>query len=64
MGLRFQKRKSIAPGVRLNLGKRGVSGLRFGGRGGGVTLGKRGITASVGLIGTGLGYVFRARRRR
>jgi hypothetical protein len=64
VGLRFQKRKTILPGVRLNIGKRGVSGLRLGGRGGGVTLGRRGLTASVALIGTGLGYVFRSRRRR
>lgn len=64
MGFRFQKRTSILPGVRLNIGKRGVSGVRLGGRGAGVNLGRRGITASVALIGMGLGYIFRSRRRR
>ncbi len=62
MGFRFQKRKSILPGVRLNVGKRGLSGVRFGGRRAGITLGRRGLTASVSLLGTGLSYILRRKR--
>jgi hypothetical protein len=63
MGFRFQRRKNLLPGVRLNVGKGGPSGVRFGGRGAGVTVGKRGLTASVSALGTGLSYLFRAKRR-
>jgi hypothetical protein len=62
VGFRFQRRKSILPGVRLNVGKRGPSGVRFGGRGAGVTVGRRGVTATVSLLGTGLSYIFRRKR--
>lgn len=41
------------PGVRLNLGKTGVS-LSAGVRGASVTLGKRGLYSNVGIPGTGL----------
>jgi Protein of unknown function (DUF4236) len=62
VGFRFQRRKSILPGVRLNVGKRGPSGVRLGGRGAGVTVGRRGVTATVSLLGTGLSYIFRRKR--
>jgi len=62
MGWRFQRRKSIFPGVSLNLGKRGPS-LSAGPRGAKVTVGRRGLAASVSLLGTGLGYVWRKRRK-
>jgi hypothetical protein len=63
VGLRFQKRKTLIPGVRLNVGKRGPSSVRFGGRGAGVSVGKRGFTASLSAFGTGLSYIFRSKRR-
>lgn len=56
MGLRFQRRIRIAPGVRLNLSKSGVgvsvgrTGLRLG------MDAKRKRYFSVGLPGTGLSY--------
>jgi len=57
MPTRFQKRKTIVPGVNLNIGKRGVSSVRLGKRrGAGVTVGKRGAHANVGIPGTGLSY--------
>jgi len=56
MPLRFQKRKKIAPGIRVNVGKLGVSGFTFGKRGAGITVGKRGIRANMGVPGTGLSY--------
>lgn len=56
MGLRFQRRVRLAPGVRLNLSKSGVGG----------SLGRTGLRVgidatgktyfSVGLPGTGLSY--------
>ena len=53
MGWIFRKRVTIAPGVRLNLGKRGVS-ISFGVRGLRTTIGPRGTSTSVGVPGTGL----------
>jgi len=55
MGFRFNKRISILPGVRVNLGLSGAS-LSVGPRGASVTVGKRGIFGNVGLPGTGLSY--------
>jgi hypothetical protein len=43
----------IAPGLRLNLGKRGAS-VRVGTKGVGMTVGSSGKTVSAGLPGTGL----------
>ena len=59
---RFQRRKRVLPGVTLNVGKRSGS-LSFGRRGARVTAGRGGLTATLSLIGTGLGYVWRRRRR-
>jgi hypothetical protein len=56
MGLRFQKRIRILPGVYINLSKSGVS-ASVGGKGATVNVGstgKRMIT--VGIPGTGLSY--------
>ena len=55
MAFRFRRTLRIAPGIRLNLGKRGVS-LSLGPRGASVTIGQRGTHANVGLPGTGLSY--------
>ena len=62
MGWRFQRRKKLLPGVTLNLGKRGA-GLSFGRRGARVSAGPRGVAATLSLLGTGLSYVWRRRRR-
>lgn len=53
MALRFRRTLKIAPGVRLNLTKTGVS-TRVGPRGAGVTVGTSGTTVSAGLPGSGL----------
>lgn len=55
MGLRFRRTIKIAPGVRLNIGKRGIS-TSIGKRGAGVTFGTKGTTAHVGIPGTGISY--------
>ncbi|SEM12007.1 Protein of unknown function [Roseovarius azorensis] len=53
MVLRFRRTMKIAPGVRLNLTKKGVS-ARIGPRGAGITTGTSGTTVSVGIPGSGL----------
>lgn len=55
MGLRFSRRIKILPGLRLNVGKSGVS-TSFGTRGAWLTVGKRGTRVTVGLPGTGISY--------
>lgn len=53
--MRFRKSFKLAPGVRLNLSKSGVS-TTFGGRGASVNIGRRGTRATVGLPGTGISF--------
>ncbi|KTD48369.1 hypothetical protein Lrub_0720 [Legionella rubrilucens] len=53
MALRFQRRITLIPGVRLNIGKKGGS-LSFGPRGASINVGKNGLFANIGLPGTGL----------
>lgn len=60
MPFRFQRRFTIAPGFRVNLGKRGVS-LSEGVRGANLTVGTRGIRTSLSLPGTGLGWFTQSR---
>ena len=56
MGLRFYRRVSLLPGVRLNVGTRGTS-VSFGHRGAWYTVGPHGRrTATLGWPGTGLRY--------
>jgi hypothetical protein len=63
MAWRFQKRKRLLPGLNLNLSRRGGS-LSAGRRGARVSAGTSGLGASLALLGTGLAYVWRRRRRR
>lgn len=53
MALRFRRSVKIAPGLRINVGKRGMS-LSAGGRGATVTMGKNGLYGNVGIPGTGI----------
>lgn len=56
MGLRFRKSIKIAPGVRLNLGKKSSS-ISFGGKGMRHTISSTGRrTTTVGIPGSGLSY--------
>jgi uncharacterized protein (TIGR03382 family) len=59
---RFQRRRKILPGITLNLSKRGV-GVSVGPRGARTSAGPRGLTATLTLLGTGLSYIWRRRRR-
>lgn len=56
MGLRIRKSIKVAPGVRLNFGKKGIS-TSIGKRGAGITIGPTGTTAHIGIPGTGISYV-------
>ena len=57
MGFRFRKSVKIAPGVRLNIGKKSV-GISAGVKGARVSVNSNGrVTKSVGIPGTGLSYV-------
>lgn len=53
MAFRFQRRVTLAPGVRVNFGLRGPS-LSVGPRGASVTIGQRGVYSNAGIPGTGL----------
>lgn len=55
MGFRFRKSFKLAPGVRLNVSRRGLS-TSLGRRGATVTLGSRRKTVTLGIPGTGLSY--------
>jgi hypothetical protein len=55
MGFRFRRSIKILPGLRLKIGKRGVS-TSIGVRGAHVTFGKIGTHTTVGLPGSGLSY--------
>ncbi len=61
MPLRFWRRARIAPGVTINLGKRGAS-VSLGPRGAKATFGRSGVRQTVGLPGSGL-FVTRQLRR-
>lgn len=55
MGLRFQRRITIFPGVSLNLSN-GSPSISLGPQGASLTIGKNGTYANLGLPGTGLSY--------
>jgi hypothetical protein len=63
VGFRFRKTIRLAKGVRLNVGKSGISSLSVGGKWAGYTIGRRGISRRVSLPGTGLSYTTRPASR-
>lgn len=58
MAIRFRRSIRVAPGLRLNIGKKSAS-VRVGGKNVGYTMGTKGRTASASIPGTGLGVVSR-----
>lgn len=56
MAIRFRRTITLFPGVKLNIGKTGITGLTIGPRGFSFTIGRDGTYANVGLPGTGLSY--------
>jgi hypothetical protein len=63
MGFRFRRSLRLAPGLRLNLSKTGLSAT-LGRPGASVNVGRRGVRGTVGLPGTGLSYETRLDRGR
>jgi hypothetical protein len=55
MAFRFRRSIKILPGIRLNVGKRGIS-TSVGVRGAHVTIGKTGTRTTVGIPGSGVSY--------
>ena len=56
MGFRFRKSIKIAPGVKINLGKKSA-GISVGNKFGGISINtKRGVTIRASAPGTGLSY--------
>ena len=55
MGFRFRKIIKLAPGIRLNLSKSGIS-ASFGKQGASVNVGKQGTFANVGIPGSGISF--------
>lgn len=55
MGIRFFRRVRIAPGLTLNLSRRGAS-VSVGQRGARATVGQRGVRTTLGAPGTGLSW--------
>ena len=56
MGLRFRKAIRLAPGLKLNITKHGLSSLSVGGKGLTYNIGKKGARTTGGLPGSGLSY--------
>lgn len=54
MALRFNRRIKIAPGIKVNVGLKGVSSATVGRRGASVNLGKKDAHLNIGVPGTGL----------
>jgi hypothetical protein len=57
--MRFRKSIRIAPGVRINLSRSGIS-TSLGGRGATVNIGRKGTRTTVGIPGTGISFSQRA----
>ena len=54
MALRFNKRIKIAPGIKINVGSKGITSTTIGGRGASINVGKKGSHLNAGLPGTGI----------
>ena len=66
MGVNFRKSKKVAPGTRINIGKKSA-GVSFGNRGGGVSFNSRtGARVRASIPGTGISFSSRltGRKRR
>lgn len=55
MGFRFRRSIKVPPGIRVNIGKLGVS-TSIGGRGAHITVGHRKVRKIVGITSSGLSY--------
>lgn len=62
MAIRFRKTFKVAPGLKLNLGKKSAS-VRIGGKNFGHTIGTAGRTTSASIPGTGLGITTKHKKQ-
>lgn len=56
MGFNFRKSFKIAPGLKVNVTKKGISSLSVGKNGARVNVGKKGVKTTIGVPGTGFSY--------
>lgn len=56
MAFRFRKKIRIAPGLDLNVGRKGVTSASIGKKGASINISKRGMKQTIGIPGTGLSY--------
>jgi hypothetical protein len=56
MAFRFRKSIRIFPGVRLNIGKNGISSVSIGRPGATMNIGQHGVRRTIGIPGTGISY--------
>ncbi|WP_336916595.1 DUF4236 domain-containing protein [Acinetobacter modestus] len=56
MGFNFRKSFKIAPGIKINVTKKGISSLSLGKNGARVNVGKKGTKTTVSLPGSGISY--------
>jgi hypothetical protein len=63
MPFRFRKKVKIAPGIRLNISKGGLS-TSFGKRGATLNVGRRGVRETVGIPGSGISYTTGGKQKR
>ncbi|MGO7866997.1 DUF4236 domain-containing protein [Rhizobium ruizarguesonis] len=63
MAIRLRKSFKLAPGLRLNVGKKGAS-LRVGPKGAGYTVGTSGQRVSASIPGTGVGFTSKVGKRK
>ncbi|AZV56788.1 DUF4236 domain-containing protein [Clostridium sp. AWRP] len=56
MGFRIRRSIKIAPGIKLNVGKKGINSVSIGGKGYTKNIGKHGTRTTVGIPGTGISY--------
>jgi hypothetical protein len=56
MGFRFRKSIKVLPGIRLNVGKRGINSVSVGGHGVTTNIGKHGAHTTYSIPGTGISY--------
>jgi hypothetical protein len=61
MGFRFNRRISILRGLRINFGRRGMTGVSVGRKGVSASIGKRGIRANIATGVPGLSYSARGK---
>ena len=56
MGFRIRKSVKIAPGIKLNIGKKGINSVSVGGHGYTKNISKKGTRTTISAKGTGISY--------